>query len=131
MIELKIDRDRITELAPLRLETVLFGDTGPVSIVAPREEAFRKIAEEAQADLRQRTDAEAPLLDEEEFAGANGLPGNVIAVGHGAFGVSGTRSTRAASCSRTCVPSISSAPTLIMPSCACPSTYARRPAIST
>ena len=84
MIELKIDRDRITELAPLRLETVLFGDTGPVSIVAPREEAFRKIAEEAQADLRQRTDAEAPLLDEEEFAGANGLPGNVIAVGHGA-----------------------------------------------
>ena len=84
MIELRVDTGRITELSPLYQQTVVAGASRTACIVAPSSGEFRRLAEEVRDAIEVRTGTQLRVLDEADFAGAQHLPGNVIAVGHAA-----------------------------------------------
>jgi len=84
MIQLRIDQTRITQPAPLCLETGIAGDEHIAGIVAPNDDEFEPIGLWLQGALAERTGIELPLVDEAEFAGIDELPAHMIAIGHAA-----------------------------------------------
>jgi len=82
MISLRIDMERIRELAPLHQETVLAGNGQMAAIAAPAEGEFRCIADKTQRELRQLTGTVLPILDESGYARADALSSSVVAIGH-------------------------------------------------
>lgn len=84
MIELAIDTERITELAPLYRETVIVDGDAEAAIVAPATGEMRDIAEELAEKILQQTGVAIPILDESGFSHATELPCNCIVLGHGA-----------------------------------------------
>jgi hypothetical protein len=82
MIELQINPNRITHLAPLHQSTTLVGGDRDGFIVAPGTGEFAAIAGQLQRRLEALTGRELALVDEAESWNPEGLAAPVIAVGH-------------------------------------------------
>lgn len=82
MIELRVDTERIKEIAPLHLRTPLVGPRGNAAIAVGEGAELRRVAESVQVGLAHLTGAELPLVDAADFATAGCLPRHLIAIGH-------------------------------------------------
>lgn len=80
MIELRVNNERITKLAPLYRETPLNAEP-PVAIVAPADDELAALAANLQERLGVLTGVRPPLLSDSEFGSAQELPGHLIALG--------------------------------------------------
>ncbi|MBU0606957.1 MAG: hypothetical protein KKI08_03685, partial [Armatimonadetes bacterium] len=80
MIELHVNRERITELSPLYPQTPL----DEVLIVAPEEGKFAALADELQERLEALTGVEPLRLDQAQCFNPESLGSTVIALGHAA-----------------------------------------------
>ena len=82
MVELRIDTQRIAELAPLNLGTVLAGPGSCAAIVAPITGRFHAAAVEAQVRIAQLTGTQLPIVDEQDAEKARIRFEHLIAIGH-------------------------------------------------
>lgn len=80
MIELRVNNERITKLAPLYRETPLNTEP-PVAIVVPADTEMAALAADLQERLAALTGTRPPLLSDAQFGAAQELPGHLIALG--------------------------------------------------
>ena len=82
MIKLNIDQERIKELGPLYLQTVISAENQSAVIVTGKDDEFDKIGQELQKQIAEKIDVRLELIDQAQFDGVQELGQNIIAFGH-------------------------------------------------